>query len=113
MVRYLFSIKEVKITKAHFQSGQSLKSSLAMTVTCEAVKELRGNLSLFLRFVDSEGKELESWATLNYFGKPFKKVAPGEKIVFNGAYTGSVEKLIRVTNVINISRDEWNELRRK
>ena len=84
-----------------------------MIATCETVKELRGNLSLFLRFIDSNGKELEGYATLNYFGKPLKKVAAGEEIVFNGAYTGHVEKLIKVTNVINISRDDWNELRRK
>ena len=110
----LFTIKEVKLLpKSHFQTRESLKSSLVLEVTCVTVKDFKGNSSLFLRFVNSEGKTLEGYATLNYFGKALKTLAPGEEIVFNGSYTGNVQNLIKVANVINISRDEWNELKTK
>lgn len=110
----LFTIKEVKLLpKSHFQTRGSLKSSLVLKVTCVTVKDFKGNSSLFLRFVNTEGKTLEGYATLNYFGKALKTLAPNEEIIFNGAYTGNVQNLIKVANVINISRDEWNELRTK
>ncbi|MEA3495141.1 MAG: hypothetical protein U9R42_03805 [Bacteroidota bacterium] len=109
----LFTIKEVKLVpKSHFQTRESLKSSLVLEVTCVTVKDFKGNSSLFLRFVSSEGEILEGYATLNYFGKALKTLAPGEEIVFKGSYTGNVQNLIKVANVINISRDEWNELKK-
>ena len=110
----LFTIKEVKLLpKSHFQTRKSLKSSLVLEVTGVTVKDFKGNSSLFLRFVNSEGKTLEGYATLNYFGKALKTLAPDEEIVFKGAYTGNVQNLIKVANVINISRDEWNKLKIK
>ncbi len=109
----LYIIKEVKlIPKSHFQSKESLKSSLVLEVKCMTVKNFKGNSSLFLRFVNSEGKPLEGYATLNYFGKALKTLEPNEEIIFKGSYTGNVQNLIKVTNVINISRDEWNELKK-
>jgi hypothetical protein len=108
----LFTIKEVRlIPKSHFQTKESLKSSLVLEVTCVTVKDFKGNSSLFLRFVNSEEKTLEGYATLNYFGEALKTLPPGKEIVFKGSYTGNVQNLIKVVNVINISRDEWNELK--
>jgi len=103
----LFTIKEVKIIpKCHFNT-KYLKTYLVLEVTCVTVKGFNKS-SLFLRFVNSEEKTLEGYATLNYIGKT---PTPGKEIVFNGVYMGNVQNLIKVANVINISRDEWNELR--
>ena len=109
-----FTIKEVILTpKSHFHSKASLKSTLTIEVRCEVVKNSKCDPSLFLRFTNSEKQNLEGYATLNYFGKSIKSLGAGKQFVFKGAYTGNVQNLIKVENVINISREEWNELRKK
>ena len=109
-----YTIKEIKlIPKSHFHSKGSLKSTLVLQVTCIIVEKSKCDPSMFLRFVNSDKEVLEGYATLNYFGKSLINMEPDTEIVFEGAYTGNVQDLVKVEKMSNMSREDWNELRKK
>ncbi len=110
-----YLIKKITVTGAHcnlFKRNGNIVPIIHLEAVFEPVDEIKGNLSLFLRFVDKNGNKIKGFGVLNYFGKPLKKIEHGKTYSFKGSYSG-LENLINADNITILSRADWNKNRHK